>query len=186
MSLKPGDRLGPYEITAAIGAGGMGEVFRARDTRIARDVAIKVVHRDALSEPGRRQRFEIEARAVGALNHANLLVLFDVGLHDGAPYVVTELLDGRTLRQRMDAGPVSVREAVDIAAQTARGLAAAHEKGIIHRDIKPENLFLLEDRRVKILDFGLAKVAAADDDAAPTVLALTEAGQTLGTVGYMA
>ena len=185
--LKAGDRLGPYEVIGVIGAGGMGEVFRARDTRLQREVAIKVLRGDAANDPGRLHRFEIEARAVSALNHPNLLVLFDVGVHEGSPFVVTELLEGETLRQRLHGGPLPTREAIEIATQVAHGLAAAHEKGIVHRDLKPENLYLLANRRVKILDFGLAKLTAPNDDAlTKTAPPVTEAGQTLGTVGYMA
>ncbi len=186
MRPTAGDRLGPYEIIGEIGAGGMGEVFRARDSRLHRDVAIKVLHQDAATDAQRVRRFEIEARAAGALNHPNILTLFDVGEHLGSPYVVTELLDGQDLRHRLQAGPMPVAEAVDMAAQTARGLAAAHDKGIVHRDLKPENLFVVSGGRVKILDFGIAKLIATDDGATQTAMPVTETGQTLGTAGYMA
>ena len=186
MAITPGTRVGVYEIGSLLGVGGMGEVYRARDPRIGRDVAIKVLHPDALGDQGRLQRFEIEARAVGALSHPNLLVLFDVGSRDGTPYIVTELLEGESLRQLLQRGPLPVREAIDIAAQAARGLAAAHAKGIVHRDLKPVNLFILPDRRVKILDFGLAKLIAAQEVEGATRSGVTETGQALGTVGYMA
>ena len=166
--------LGPYEIVAPLGAGGMGEVYRARDARLGRDVAIKVLPRDVLAAtPSGCARFEQEARAAGALNHPNILAVYDVGTHDGAPYVVTELLEGETLRERLQqAARCPLRKAVEIAVQIARGLAAAHDKGIVHRDLKPENVFVTRDGRVKILDFGLAKLdrrrASASESDSPT------------------
>jgi Tol biopolymer transport system component len=183
-------RLGPYEVLSPLGAGGMGEVHRARDERLGREVAIKVLPAHSSSDPDRLRRFEQEARAAGALNHPNLTVVFDTGRHDGNPYVVFELLDGVTLRQRLGGGALPVRKAVDYAGQIAQGLAAAHEKGIVHRDIKPENLFVTRDGRVKILDFGLAKLRPALDpdaprEAVPRVATATGAGVVLGTVGYM-
>jgi hypothetical protein len=185
-SLTPGVRLGPYLITQAIGAGGMGEVYRARDTRLERDVAIKVLPAQVADDPDRRARFEREARAVAALTHPNILAIHDVGSHDGTAYAVTELLEGETLRQRLAAGALPSRKAVEIAIQIATGLAAAHEKGIVHRDLKPENVFVTGDGRVKILDFGLAAqlpLNAGSD--AQTMAAGTEPGVILGTVGYM-
>src|SRR5262245_35237180 len=155
MALTPGARLGPYEVVAPVGSGGMGEVYRARDARLARDVAIKVLPVAFSSDPDRLGRFEQEARAAAALNHPNILAVHDLGQHDGAPYIVSELLDGQTLRERLDDGPLAVRKAVEFAIQIAHGLGAAHEKGIVHRDLKPENIFLTSDGRVKVLDFGL-------------------------------
>ena len=158
MTLAAGSKLGPYEILAPLGAGGMGEVYRAKDPRLGRDVAIKVLPATFSQDPDRLKRFEAEARAAGVLNHPGITAVYDFGTHDGAPYIVTELLEGETLRSRLGAGAVSVRKAIDYGVQMAKGLAAAHEKGIVHRDLKPENLFLTRDGRVKILDFGLAKL----------------------------
>jgi hypothetical protein len=190
MSLLPGTRVGPYEIAGPLGAGGMGEVYRARDPRIGREVAIKVLPRELASDPDRLRRFEQEARAAGALNHPNVLVVLDVGEHGGAPYLVTELLEGETLRERLASGALPVRKTVDIGTQIARGLAAAHEKGIVHRDLKPENVFLTRDGHVKILDFGLAKVGGPMLPDSGETLTTPPAGATgpgvvLGTVGYM-
>ena len=162
MALSPGTRLGPYEILAPIGAGGMGEVYRARDARLERDVAVKVLPASFSQDADRLRRFEQEAQAAGALNHPNITAVYDLGSHDGAPYIVTELLEGETLRGRLSGGALPVRKAIDYAIQIAKGLAAAHEKGIVHRDLKPENLFVTNDGRVKILDFGLAKLTQAD------------------------
>jgi serine/threonine protein kinase len=191
MSFVPGVRLGPYEVVSLIGEGGMGEVYRARDVRLGRDVAIKVLPPEFAADPDRLRRFEQEARAASALNHPNILVVHDTGSHDGAPYLVEELLEGESLRDRLRAGALPVRTAVDFAVQMAYGLAAAHEKGIVHRDLKPENLFVTRDGHVKILDFGLAKLVerplgpggAAE---ASTFADGTRAGMVLGTVGYMA
>src|SRR5512136_618564 len=158
--LATGTTLGPYEIVAPLGAGGMGEVYRARDTRLGRDVAIKVLPPEFASDADRLHRFEQEARAAGQLNHPNILSVFDVGTHGGAPYIVTELLEGETLSERLRQGSLPVRKAVEIAMQIAHGLAAAHEKGIIHRDLKPANVFVTREGHVKILDFGIAKLAA--------------------------
>src|SRR5512136_1775343 len=189
MALAAGDRLGPYEILGLIGAGGMGEVYRARDTRLGRDVAIKVLPAEFASDPERLRRFEQEARAVAALDHPNILAIHDVGSHEGAPYLVTELLEGETLRDRLKTGGVTVRKAVETAVQIAQGLAAAHEKGIIHRDLKPANVFVTNDGHVKILDFGIAKLVAPRSPTEPaqatTVVEATEEGTTLGTVAYM-
>jgi eukaryotic-like serine/threonine-protein kinase len=189
VSLAAGSRLGPYEILALLGAGGMGEVYRARDPRLGREVAIKVLPASFSKDPDRLRRFEHEARAAGVLNHPNITAVHDVGSVDGSPYIVTELLEGDTLRSRMAAGPLSTRKAIDYGVQIARGLAAAHEKGIVHRDLKPENLFVTKDGRVKILDFGLAKLTHSETGAplteAPTETRGTEPGVVMGTVGYM-
>jgi Protein kinase domain len=179
--LGPGGRLGPYEILAPLGSGGMGEVYRARDERLGRDVAVKVLPADSSADPDRLRRFEQEARVTGALNHPNLVAVFDTGQHGGNPYVVFELLEGTTLRQVVGQAALPPRKAVEYAVQIARGLAAAHEKGIVHRDLKPENLFVTRDGRVKVLDFGLAKLRPTLDPHAPrgdgaTVSAATGAG----------
>jgi serine/threonine protein kinase/Tol biopolymer transport system component len=191
MPLAPGARLGPYEILSALGAGGMGEVYRARDSRLRRDVAIKVLASARSADPDRLVRFEQEARAAAALNHPNILAVHDIGTEADAPFIVSELLEGQTLRERLLSGAIPVRKVLGYGAAIVRGLAAAHEKGIIHRDLKPENLFVTTDDRIKILDFGLAKLNAdrAADAAAstlPTSPAHTEFGVVLGTVGYMA
>jgi len=188
-AMIPGACLGPYEIVALIGAGGMGEVYRARDTRLGRDVAIKVLPAEFASDPDRLRRFEQEARAVAALDHPNILALYDVGSHEGSPYLVTQLLEGESLRETLDRGPLPIRKAVEVGVQIAQGLAAAHDKGIVHRDLKPGNVFLTKEGRVKILDFGLAKLAApksgGEGAQASTVVDATDAGTTLGTAGYM-
>ena len=152
MALSPGTKLGPYEIQSPLGAGGMGEVYRARDSRLKRDVAIKVLPQGLSIDGDRLRRFEQEALATAALNHPNILAVFDIGTSEGSPYVVSELLEGSTLREQLMRGRMPLRKAIDCAIQIARGLAAAHEKGIVHRDLKPENLFLTKDGRVKILD----------------------------------
>jgi Tol biopolymer transport system component/tRNA A-37 threonylcarbamoyl transferase component Bud32 len=194
MALTAGTRLGPYEIVAALGAGGMGEVYRARDGRLGREVALKILPAALSTDAERLRRFELEARAAGALNHPNVLAIYDIGTQDGPPFLVTELLEGETLRERLQSGALSLRKACEIAIQTARGVAAAHDKGIIHRDLKPANIFLTLDGRVKILDFGLAKLTQQDASAtgvtqSATRTALdsgqTEAGMVLGTAGYM-
>jgi hypothetical protein len=189
MAIRPGSRVGPYEIIALIGAGGMGEVYGARDTRLGRDVAIKVLPAEFAADPERLRRFEQEARAVAALDHPNILALYDVGTHEGSPYIVTQLLEGESLRERLSGGAMPVRRAVETAIQIAQGLAAAHEKGIIHRDLKPGNVFVAKDGHVKILDFGLAKLAPPrtleEKARATTVMEATDAGVVLGTVGYM-
>jgi Tol biopolymer transport system component len=189
MTLASGTKLGPYEIHSLLGAGGMGEVYRARDARLNRDVAIKILPASFSADADRLQRFALESRAAAALNHPNILSIFDIGEDRGAPYVVSELLEGETLRDRLRDGPVSSRKAIDYARQIASGLAAAHEKGIVHRDLKPENLFITNDGRAKILDFGLAKLTRPEADAsgdAPTQQVATDAGTVIGTVGYMA
>jgi eukaryotic-like serine/threonine-protein kinase len=191
MSLPAGSRLGPYEILSPLGAGGMGEVYRARDSRLGRDVAVKVLPSSFSNDPDRLRRFEQEARAAGLLNHPNVTAVYDIGTVDGAPYVVSELLEGETLRARLAGGALGPRRAVDYAIQVAHGLSAAHEKGIVHRDLKPENLFVTKDGRVKILDFGLAKLTQPDSSGPQTNLptapvnAGTEPGVVLGTLGYM-
>jgi eukaryotic-like serine/threonine-protein kinase len=189
MSLSASARVGPYEIVSLLGHGGMGEVYRARDPRLARDVAIKVLHSAIALDPDRRHRFEQEARAAGGLNHPNIVAVFDIGSDDGALYIVQELLEGETLRERLRAGPLPLRKSLDYAGQAARGLAAAHAKGIVHRDLKPENLFLTRDGRLKILDFGVAKLTARagakDATSARTETLGTEPGVVLGTIGYM-
>jgi serine/threonine protein kinase len=185
MSLAPGDRLGPYEIISPLGQGGMGEVFRARDPRLGRDVAIKILPPRFSADAAAVARFEQEARAVAALSHPHIVGIHDVGRVDNVAFVVTELLEGETLRDRLAHGRLSVRKAVDIALQVAQGLAAAHAKGIIHRDIKPDNIFITGDGHAKILDFGLAKVDRAMSSDETTVASQTDPGTVLGTTGYL-
>src|ERR671922_1337998 len=159
--LERGAKLGRYEIRSKIGEGGMGEVYLARDTQLGRDVAVKVLPSMYSDDKERLHRFEQEACAASALNHPNILSIYDVGTHDGAPYVVSELLEGQTLRQRISGTTLPQRKVIDYALQIVHGLAAAHEKGIVHRDLKPDNLFITNDGRMKILDFGLAKLTRA-------------------------
>ena len=189
MPLTPGSRLGPYEILSPIGAGGMGEVYRAKDPRLGRDVAIKVLPASFSADADRLRRFEQEARAAGVLNHPNITAVHDIGQHDGAPYVVQELLEGETLRSVLAAGKPSPRKAIDYSIQIVHGLSAAHEKGIVHRDLKPENIFVTNDGRVKILDFGLAKLTLMEGKEQgtnlPTATQGTEPGVVMGTLGYM-
>ena len=192
MSLAQGTRLGPYEVIAPSGAGGMGEVYRARDSRLDRDVAIKVLPENVSASPKAMERFAREAKAVAALSHPGILAIHDFGAEGSTAYAVTELLEGETLHQRLAGGPIPPRKAVDFAVQIANGLASAHERGVIHRDLKPANLFLTRDGRVKILDFGLARLqtpAEQDSDArvpeAPTRTRHTEPGMVMGTAGYM-
>jgi eukaryotic-like serine/threonine-protein kinase len=189
MSLSAGTKLGPYEIVTPLGAGGMGEVYRARDPRLQREVAIKVLPSSLSRDPDRLRRFEQEARAAGALNHPNIVAVYDVGTYDGAPYLVTELLEGTSLRDRLRGGALPPRKATEYAVQIADGLAAAHDKGIVHRDLKPDNIFICRDGRAKILDFGLAKLTAPEAlDATATSLPhldQTGSGVVLGTAGYM-
>jgi Tol biopolymer transport system component len=185
--LAPGSRLGPYEIGRVIGSGGMGEVYRATDPRLGREVAVKVLPREMALDPDRRRRFELEARAASALNHPHIVAVYDAGLHDGVPFLVTELLEGRPLTARLAQGPLPTRKALECGAQAARGLAVAHERGIVHRDLKPANLFLTTQGQIKILDFGLAKLSPAGkapgrDRAGDTG---TTPGLVLGTAGYM-
>ena len=163
----------------------MGEVFRARDTRLGREVAIKVLPKAMATDPAAAARFDQEARAVAALSHPHILAIHDFGQHEGLPYAVAELLDGETLRDRLSAGRMPVRKAVDVALQIAQGLAAAHAKSIVHRDLKPENIFLTSDGHAKILDFGLAKVQAVDDSDQTRAAAPTDPGTVLGTTGYL-
>ena len=189
MTLSQGDRLGRYEVLAAIGAGGMGEVWRARDTELGREVAIKVLPPQVADSPDRRKRFEREARATAALNHPNLLTVHDVGIDHDQPYIVTELLEGETLRRVLRHGPPPPVSAVAWSLGIAHGLAAAHSRNIVHRDLKPDNVFLTTDNRVKILDFGLAKILeteVADEDETAALSSDTAAGTLLGTMGYMA
>ena len=183
-----GTRLGPYEIVDSIGAGGMGEVYRAHDTRLKRDVAIKVLPESFADDADRLRRFQIEAQSASALNHPNILVVYDIGTHEHSPYLVAELLDGETLRERLRRGKLPAARAIDFARQIAAGLAAAHGRGIAHRDIKPENLFVTKDNRIKILDFGLAKIAVSDKkpDNSATETQATNPGAVLGTASYMA
>jgi tRNA A-37 threonylcarbamoyl transferase component Bud32 len=188
MPLASGTRLGPYEIQSPLGAGGMGEVYRAKDTRLGRDVAIKVLPEKLARDAERLQRFETEARAIAALNHPNILSIHDIGTYEGAPYLVSECLEGQTLRAELSGAALPVRRVVDYGTQIAQGLAAAHDKGIVHRDLKPENVFVTHDGRVKILDFGLAKLArpeTSSDEGATMEVMPTSAGVVLGTVGYM-
>ncbi|HTR25674.1 MAG TPA: protein kinase [Terriglobales bacterium] len=189
MALAPGTKLGPYEIQSSIGAGGMGEVYRARDTRLGRDVALKILPESFTQDADRLHRFEQEARAVAALNHPNILAVFDIGMHNGTPFLVSELLEGDSLRALLDEGPLPQRKAIEYGVQIAHGLAAAHEKGIVHRDLKPENLFVTRDARIKILDFGLAKLtqkASPQSDERTLTSSHTVAGVVMGTASYMA
>ena len=192
MVLTPGTKLGPYELVALIGAGGMGEVYRARDPRLGRDVAVKVLPASFAADPDRLRRFEQEARAVAALNHPNILGVHDLGQQDGTPYMACELLEGETLRVILARGPLSHRKCIDYAVQVAHGLAAAHGKNIAHRDLKPDNIFITREGRVKILDFGLAKTIEKNLDSKDTHIAtmtsdvpLTGIGTVVGTAGYM-
>jgi serine/threonine protein kinase len=189
MTIAAGTRLGRYEIRSQLGAGGMGEVYRARDTELGRDVAVKVLPSSFSADKDRLHRFQQEGCAAGSLNHPNILIVHDIGAHDGSPYVVSELLEGETLRKRIGGTPLTQRRAIDYAIQIAQGLAAAHEKGIVHRDLKPDNIFITNDGRVKILDFGLAKLTQADGNQQqteiPTRRVDTDPGVVMGTVGYM-
>ena len=188
ITVAKGTRLGDYEVQSLIGSGGMGEVYRARDLLLHRDVAIKVLPRFVSSDPDRLRRFEQEARAAAALNHPNILAVFQMGAYEGAPYLVSELLEGQTLREHLRRGSLPIRKAIDHAIQVAHGLVAAHDKGIVHRDLKPENLFVTKDGRIKILDFGLAKLTQPRTDLSDQTRTLdhkTEPGLVMGTVGYM-
>ncbi|HSY12184.1 MAG TPA: protein kinase [Verrucomicrobiae bacterium] len=195
MAVAAGEKFGPYEIQAHVGEGGMGEVYRAHDSRLNRSVAIKILPESMTADPARLHRFEQEARSVAALNHPNILSVYDVGVQDGTPYLVMELLEGETLRERLNRGPISCHKAVEIALQIANGLSAAHERGIIHRDLKPENIFITRDGHTKLLDFGLAKATAAApakvsgpmSDLNTTSATLgTDPGVVMGTAPYMA
>jgi Tol biopolymer transport system component len=183
-----GQVLGHYKVLEKIGTGGMGEVYRARDERLGRDVALKLVRPSSAKDPDRIRRFEHEARAAAALNHPNIVAIYDVGIHEGMPFIVTELLEGKTLRERLAGGSVSVQEASNVGLQIAEGLIAAHEKHIVHRDLKPENLFITKQNLIKILDFGIAKLVHPETSKSPTIESLTtqtRAGSVLGTVAYM-
>src|SRR5271154_4037793 len=193
MTLTSGSKLGPYEIESSLGAGGMGEVYRARDTRLGRDVALKILPESFARDADRLRRFEQEARAVAALNHPNILAVFDIGQHseggqDASPFLVSELLEGESLRVALDRGPLPQRKTIEYGVQIAYGLAAAHDKGIVHRDLKPENIFITKDGRIKILDFGLAKLAqkGVDPDEPTLTASNTAAGMVMGTASYMA
>jgi eukaryotic-like serine/threonine-protein kinase len=192
MPLTSGVHLGPYEIFSLLGSGGTGDVYRGRDPRVGRDVAIKVFPANASADPGRLRRFEQEARAAAALNHPNIFAMYDVGVHEGAPYIVLELLDGEMLRRRLAGRPVPVKEALDFAVQIAHGLAAAHDEGIIHRDLKPDNVFITSDGRAKILDFGLARLVDTEASGVIAVAGVVPTGAPhlrpglgLGMSGYM-
>jgi serine/threonine protein kinase len=184
MPVAAGTQFGDCEILAPLGAGGMGEVYRARDNSLGREVAVKLLPDELASDSERLRRFEQEARVAAALNHPNILTIYRFGEKDGrTPYLITELLQGQTLRERLLTGPIPVRKTVDYALQTTRGLAAAHDRGIVHRDLKPENIFITRDGVVKILDFGLAKLLSSDLDEKDATL--TMPGVVLGTAGYM-
>src|SRR5271170_673823 len=186
MALTPGMKLGQYEIVSPLGAGSMGEVYRARDLRLDRDVAIKVLPELVSLDPERLQRFEVEAKAAAALNHPNILAVYQMGSYAGVPYLVSELLEGKTLTETLRRGPLALRKAIDYGIQIAHGLAAAHDKGIVHRDLKPDNLFVTKNGRIKILDFGLAKLIQSQPDPdGPTQTRGTDPGMVVGTVGYM-
>jgi serine/threonine protein kinase len=182
-----GETISHYRIIEEIGAGGMGEVYRALDLRLDREVAVKVLPKALTSDPDRLRRFEQEARAAAALNHPNILVVYQMETHDGGSYLVSELLEGETLRERLGRGPIPLRKAIECMVQIAHGLAAAHDKGIVHRDLKPENLFVTRDGRIKILDFGLAKLSHPQDESSLEATAPrgTDPGMVMGTVGYM-
>src|SRR6266581_3476550 len=189
MPLASGTRLSQYEILAPLGAGSMGEVYRARDSRLERDVAIKVLPELMKLDPDRLQRFEVEAKAAAALNHPNILAVYQMGTYAGVPYLVSELLEGKTLSESLRRGPLPLRKAIDYGVQIAHGLAAAHAKGIVHRDLKPDNLFVTKDGHIKILDFGLAKrvetVSPDEETSVPMSAGRTVTGTVMGTAGYM-
>src|SRR5712691_5185862 len=187
MPLSRGSAVGPYEIVVRLGAGGMGEVYRARDPRLGRDVAIKVLTDAAAADRDRLRRFVAEAKAASALNHPHILTVHEIGETDTGPYIVTELVDGQTVRELLSGGPLPVPQALDIAIQAAEGIAKAHDAGIIHRDIKPENLMVTRDGFVKILDFGLAKLLRPESGAVGTsgVASATATGMIVGTAGYL-
>ena len=187
MPLNPHQSIDHYEIIALIGSGGMGEVYRARDLRLNREVAIKVLPGLSTADSDRLRRFEQEARAAAALNHPNILAVYQMGMHQRTPYLVSELLEGETLRERLKRGALPVRKVVDYGIQIAKGLAAAHEKGIVHRDLKPENLFLTKDGHAKILDFGLARLTQPKESelAQSSHEVQTMAGMLMGSMGYM-
>ncbi|HET9037631.1 MAG TPA: serine/threonine-protein kinase, partial [Myxococcaceae bacterium] len=193
MRLAPGHKLGPYEVLSVVGAGGMAEVYRARDPRLGREIALKVVNESLGASPDLVRRFEQEARIAGSLNHPNIVAVYDAGVHEGAPFFVTELLEGESLRQRMSRGRVPLGTALDWTIQLAHGLAAAHRRGIVHRDVKPENVFIVSGGQLKLLDFGIAKLAE-EARASPHGLmdvtvapggGATRTGSVLGSPGYM-
>jgi serine/threonine protein kinase len=192
VALSSGTKLGPYEIQSPLGTGGMGEVYRARDNRLGRDVALKILPESFAGEGDRLHRFEQEARAIAALNHPNILAIFDTGQDNGSPFLVSELLEGETLRTVLDRGAMPQRKTINYGVQIAEGLAAAHAKGVVHRDLKPENVFVTKDARIKILDFGLAKLAQEVDkarakaDGVTLTSSSTAAGVVMGTASYMA
>ena len=186
MALDAGARLGPYEVLGLIGAGGMGEVYRASDPRLRREVAVKVISTEGPASAERLRRFTDEARAVASLSHPNVLTVYDVGEREGEPYLVFELLEGETLRERLRGGPLPLQSTIELAVQVCRGLRAAHARGILHRDLKPENLFLTSDGFVKILDFGLAKLTRGEGSGdAQTQTQTHTAGPVMGTPGYL-
>jgi Tol biopolymer transport system component len=185
MPIQTGARLGPYEVKSLLGSGGMGEVYRARDARLQRDVAVKTLSRSFASADDAQARFEREAHAAAQLSHPNILSLFDVGVHEGTPYIVTELLDGQTLRDVLATGLVAVQRAVQYAIQIADALAAAHDAGIVHRDLKPENIFVTGDGRIKVLDFGIARLIEPTQDGSASTRFATDAGVVVGTAAYM-
>jgi len=189
MSLSPGSRLGPYEIVAALGAGGMGEVYRARDSRLGREVAVKVLPGDLSTDQDRVRRFEQEARSASALDHPNIITIYDIGSADSTLFIAMQYVEGKTLRELLSSGPLPTKKVLEISVQIAEGLAKAHAAGIIHRDLKPENVMVSKDGFVKILDFGLAKLTAPQNEEQlseiPTAMADTRPGMVMGTVGYM-
>src|SRR5688500_3920379 len=184
--LQPGEKVGAYTVESLLGAGGAGEVWRARDERLRRHVAIKVLLPHLSADPDRVRRFTDEARAVGALNHPNVLAVYDVGEHLGTPFIVSECLEGETLRKRVEGGPLPIDQAIAIALEVARGLAAAHARGVVHRDLKPDNVFLCSNSSVKILDFGVAKLQLPDTEDLRIEPSHTLAGAVMGTASYMA
>jgi serine/threonine protein kinase len=188
MTLQPGTRLGSYEVTSLLGSGGMGEVYRAKDLKLGRDVAVKVLREELASDPERLRRFEQEARSASALNHPNIITIHDIGKHEATPYIAMEYVEGKTLREMLAEGPLPTKKLLQLATQIAEGLAKAHAAGIVHRDLKPENLMVTSDGYVKILDFGLAKLipqAGADSEAATITKEGTIAGAVMGTASYM-
>src|SRR5262249_14138800 len=190
VTLRAGTQFGPYKVLGPLGAGGMGEVYRARDESAARDVALKVLPAEISSDKSRLARFEKEARAASSLNHPNIVTIYDIGSSDELAYIAMEMVEGRTLRELVTSGPIALRRLLSLSAQIADGLAKAYSAGIVHRDLKPENLMVTRDGLVKILDFGLAKLApegfeASEGSNLPTLTRGTEPGTVMGTVGYM-
>src|ERR1700682_4514247 len=185
MTLTSGTKLGPYEIQSQLGAGGMGEVYRARDTRLDRSVAIKILSAAFSADCDRLDRFEQEARSASALNHPNIVTIYEIGQDGSTHYIAMELVEGKTLRELLVAGLLAIRKAIEMAAQVAEGLAKAHEAGIAHRDLKPENLMVSHDGFVKILDFGLAKLTPPSGEHSDMCATSTKPGLVLGTLGYM-